>query len=267
VRESEGALAPLPRWLLIGNSRWHWAAPAAAPGEVLRVWHTPAGAVARDLGELGESLLGWAAVGAVPAGEVLPPARRLELGDVPLGGLPPWLGIDRALVGWAGWRRRGGALLVADAGTVLSLTRVDGAGRFAGGRLLAGVALQLRAMAAGTRHLGEALGPQGWVGKAPPRLWPEETAAAMGAGVMRGLAAAIAAAAAEAAEAALDAGTGTHTVLITGGDGPALAPLVASLLAGPIGGPGGLPIAVELVPELALEALAALRPLRPGPGR
>jgi type III pantothenate kinase len=129
------------RWLLIGNSRWHlaglqdgelitWdAAPVAAPGPVVHA---------------------WAAVGPVPAGADLPQERRLRLADVPLGEAPSWLGIDRALGGWQAWRERGGPVLVADAGTVLSLTRVDAQGRFAGGRLMAGLALQLRAMAAGT---------------------------------------------------------------------------------------------------------------------
>jgi NADH-quinone oxidoreductase subunit I len=88
----------------------------------------------------------------------LPAQRRLEGSEVPLRSLPLWVGIDRALAGWGAWRRQGvseqgGAVLVADAGTVLSLTRVDGRGQFQGGRLLAGVALQLRAMAQGTAAL------------------------------------------------------------------------------------------------------------------
>jgi pantothenate kinase type III len=63
---------------------------------------------------------------------------RLRVEDVPLAGAPSWLGIDRALAGWEAWRQTGGPVLVVDAGTVLSLTRVDGEGRFQGGRLMAG---------------------------------------------------------------------------------------------------------------------------------
>jgi type III pantothenate kinase len=44
-------------------------------------------------------------------------------------------------------------LLVVDAGTVLSLNRIDRSGRFIGGRLLAGLTLQWQAMAAGTAGL------------------------------------------------------------------------------------------------------------------
>ena len=44
--------------------------------------------------------------------------------------MPRW-----ALAGWQAWRRRGGAVLVADAGTGVSLSRVDRSGAFAGGRL------------------------------------------------------------------------------------------------------------------------------------
>ncbi len=231
-------------------------------GQGLRVWHTAAPPPAFAAPQW-ERLLGWAAVGAVPAAAAPAAARRLELGDVPLGDLPPWLGIDRALVGWAGWRRQGGAVLVADAGTVLSLTRVDGEGRFAGGRLLAGVALQLRAMAAGTRllpRLDAAQEPSA----DPPHPWPKETAAAMRAGVLRGLAAAISASAEEAGPPGASC-----SLLLTGGDGAALEPLVAQCLAEPrtrrgerAVGPAPL---LQLVPGLALEALAALRP-EPGPG-
>jgi hypothetical protein len=109
--------------------------------------------------------------------------------------LPPWLGVDRALVGWQAWRSAaaGSAVLVADAGTVLSLTCVDRCGRFVGGRLMAGAALQLRALNAGTANLPP---PAGQL-VLDPDPWPQATVAAMQAGVLRGLAAALNAAAEE----------------------------------------------------------------------
>jgi type III pantothenate kinase len=232
------------RWLLIGNSRWHWAGLQKAE---LISWHAAPAALP------GAAVHAWAAVGPVPVGAELPQERRLLLADVPLREAPPWLGVDRALAGWQAWRERGGPVLVADAGTVLSFTRVDGPGRFAGGRLMAGVALQLRAMAAGTQALPSALA-EGVIPDLSDQdhgSWPRETAAAMAVGVRRGLAAAVVAAALDLARREPQLG-----LVLTGGDGEQLLPLIAEGLAGR----GPVPL---LRPALCLEALAALRPLRP----
>ena len=222
------------RWLLIGNSRWHWA-----EGELgcLRTWSAPAG-----VGEF-EGLVAWAAVGPVHASAPLPLERRLHLKDVPLLEQPGWLGVDRALVGWRAWCLASGPVLVADGGTALSLTLVTSEGRFGGGRLLAGAALQLRALAAETAGL-PALDPPLDL---PPDLWPHSTSEAMAAGVLRGLAAALDAAGRD----ALSSCPGC-SFWLTGGDGPLLKPLLQQLLV------SAMPL--QLAPDLALEALAALRP-------
>ncbi len=234
------------RWLLIGNSRWHWA---EAAGTGLSVWHeTP------DAGQVSARAaapLAWAAVGPVPAPSGLNEAGRLRLSEVPLGDLPPWLGIDRALAGWRAWRDQPDRpVLVADAGTVLSLTWVDRQGGFRGGRLLAGLALQLRAMAAGTRALPALEAGFGGPGSAESPLgepWPRATEAAMLEGVARGLVAAIAAAAREAQQAEAEC-----RLVLTGGDAPLLQPLLEPALNGSM--------ALSWRPGLCLEALAALRP-------
>jgi type III pantothenate kinase len=257
VAPAGGTLAPGGPWLLIGNSRWHWARRVA--GE-LRCWHEPPTRGLERL--LQDPPQRWAAVGAVPSAAGLVPQRRLALAQVPLAGMPPWLGIDRALVGWWAWRAAAGrgaaAVLVADAGTVLSLTLVQG-GRFAGGRLLAGAGLQWRAMAAGTVGLSEL----------PPELvadperstvrltradgWPALTGEAMAVGVREGLAAAIVV-----AWRPLAAERSTE-LWLTGGDGPLLAPAIEAHLAdgGEPGGQGS-PAVVHQAPDLALTALAAL---------
>ncbi len=237
-----------PRWLLIGNTRWHWAVAGGddregrgSSGADLRFLHLPPPASAVD------PPLAWAAVGAVIPEASLPASLRLQLEDVPLAGSPPWLGIDRALAGWWAARLSGGPVLVADAGTVLSLTRVDGRGRFAGGRLMAGAALQLAAMGSGTAALPSLEGDL----TAGPEDWPLATAAAMRRGVVEGLAAAV-------REAGLQARAQEPRcrIMLTGGDGPALLPLLRRW-------PELRGDALTHHPELCLEALVALRPAAP----
>jgi type III pantothenate kinase len=234
------------RWLLIGNSRWHWA--EAVPGlngelSSLEVLHRPPPQAPVP------PPLAWAAVGPLVVAAALPPSRRVLLGDVPLAGAPAWLGIDRALAGWGASRLTGAPVLVADAGTVLSFTRVDGEGRFCGGRLMAGGALQLRAMATGTALLPEAIGPIS-AGEAASGDgdWPLDTAAAMRRGVGEGLAAAVLEASRQAR-----AEDPRCLIVLTGGDAAALLP---SLRRASDLGDGVL----LHRPHLCLEALAALRP-------
>ncbi len=236
-----------PRWLLIGNSRWHWALAdgnggEGGPTEVgLRFVHLPPPTSAV------EPPLAWAAVGPVPPEAALSAGSRLQLDDVPLVGSPPWLGIDRALAGWWAARLWGVPVLVADAGTVLSLTRVDGRGRFTGGRLMAGAALQLGAMGSGTAALPSLVGDLA----AGEEDWPLATAAAMRRGVVEGLAAAVREAGRQAR-----AQEPRCRIVLTGGDGPALLPLLRRW-------PELGEDALTHHPELCLEALVALRPAAP----
>lgn len=238
MKASEASAAPGARWLLIGNSRWHFAHPVPAP---LQCWsEAPPSPGAGDAppAERLRHLWGWAAVGPIPPDCGLDPRRRVSLGQVPLGQLPPWIGIDRALVGWQAWRRSSSAVLVADAGTALSLTLVDARGNFAGGRIQAGLALQLRALAGGTAGLPAVAGDGG-----AAMAWPRATAEAMAVGVREGLVAAVR----EAWQQARHADPGCR-LWITGGDGAWIADRLQQTCA----------------PCLALEALARLSP---APGR
>jgi type III pantothenate kinase len=244
-------------WLLIGNSRWHWVEALAEAGSdpgssVLRFSHGPPPPDPSLLPW--ERLRAWAAVGPLPLQGAVSlseltklEGRRLRLERVPLQQMPPWLGIDRALVGWQAWQRQGqlggGAVLVADAGTALSLTRVGATGVFAGGRLQPGVSTQLSSLGRTTALLPLLVpGPEGldpFVEANDP--WPIETEQAMRVGCLRGLAAAV-------AQAWRDLQSAEPSALwLTGGDAPALAPLLRAE-----------EVPFNPAPELALEALVAL---------
>lgn len=225
----------MERLLLLGNSRWHWA--DVGP-QGLHCWHEPPPVAAPAWG----ALRAWAAVGPLPSAGPPPPQRRIDLAQVPLQQLPAWLGIDRALVGWRAWRRQGHGVLVADAGTALSLTWIDAAGRFRGGRISAGLGLQLRSLGEGTALLPRLETPAAGLSDALP-AWPTATEEALLQGCVQATAAAISAAWRQ-LSAPMDP---PCRLWLTGGDAPCLAPLLRA---------GG--IELEWAPDLALEALAAL---------
>ena len=140
--------------LLIGNTRWHWAIEDKESWNFLH--STPDIA---KLESIDKPLLKWAAVGHIPDNDLLHPSNQLSIKDVPLMKLPPWLGIDRALGAWGALRRvrkynvKSKGFIIADAGTVLSLTKIGSNGEFEGGQLVPGLNLQLAAMAKGTKNL------------------------------------------------------------------------------------------------------------------
>jgi type III pantothenate kinase len=176
---------------------------------------------------------------------------------VPLQQLPPWLGVDRALVGWRAWRCQGQAVLVADAGTCLSLTCIDGQGRFRGGRLSAGLALQLRSLGLATAELPDLPEPLAELSRAAAQHsspsasdWPVETADAMIQGCLRACAAAVAQAWRERCS-----DDESWALWLTGGDATLLEPLLRQQ-----------GIASVLAPDLAVEALAELAKLAEGKG-
>ena len=179
------------RALLIGNSRWHWA---QLQDHSVRIEHGPP-----DPGRIGTDPLVWAAVGSVPEPLMAHQDLRIRLEDVPLPKAPPWLGVDRALGAWMAWRcsqeqqldcSRG--LLLVDAGTVLSLTRVTADGCFGGGQLIPGYRLQLQAMT--KRTLGLPSTPEDLDQEALQEVFPQQTVAAMQRGVLEAMLASIAAA-------------------------------------------------------------------------
>ena len=170
------------RCLLIGNSRWHWAEQTGNSH-----WVYQHEAAAPEALEAPSDLLAWAAVGVIPNNPGLQSSKRLNLSAIPLQGIPPWLGIDRALAGWGAWRANQNrvGVLVVDAGTVLSLTRISADGSFSGGLLAAGYGLQLRAMSEATAGL-TATSPMVLDPK-EAETFPFETKAAMRSGAQQSL--------------------------------------------------------------------------------
>ncbi len=141
---------------MIGNSRWHWA--ELRDGQWACQHRAPD---PTKLQSVNFSTLTWAAVGAIPNNINLPIRNKLAITDVPLKELPSWIGIDRALAGWGALIRAKSlktaftGLLVADTGTVLSITRITQDGSFLGGQLAAGFRLQLKAMSTETVQLND----------------------------------------------------------------------------------------------------------------
>jgi type III pantothenate kinase len=64
---------------------------------------------------------------------------------------PARLGVDRWLAMLAGWRLAGGACVVADAGTALTIDVIDGQGRHQGGVIAAGLHTSEKAVLGATR--------------------------------------------------------------------------------------------------------------------
>ena len=140
--------------LLIGNSRWHWAIQNEEKWSFLHTAPEP-----RRLKSLRSSISKWAAVGPIPSEIKLDPSRCVKIQHIPLKNLPKWIGIDRALVAWAAFEKAKAknlhhkGLVIADAGTILSLTCVSSTGEFTGGQLVAGLKLQRSIMSTGAEQL------------------------------------------------------------------------------------------------------------------
>jgi type III pantothenate kinase len=143
---------------------------------------------------------------------------------------PAQLGVDRLLGMAAGWNRVKGACLVVDCGTAVTLDMVDQDGQHLGGQVIPGVGLMVDSLVAGTRL---AVTPT-----LPEEVWGYDTAACVASGVFRSIAALIDRMAGDCPGSERAAAS----VLMTGGDAPAVASLVRSPR--------------RICPDLVLEGLA-----------
>ena len=162
-------------YLMIGNTRWHWASKV---NKTWKYFHTPPNPI--EFANKDYSQLTWASVGTVPENIKLTPSKKIILDNVPLSNLPSHLGIDRALASWSAFKKHLSSkskekdLIIMDAGTILSVTKITNKGEFAGGQLIPGFSLQLSSMATGTLNLEAPI-----VKKIPSEIFQHETDKAM----------------------------------------------------------------------------------------
>ncbi len=89
-----------------------------------------------------------------------PNVRVVTLEDIPLQGMYPTLGIDRALALWGAGKTWGFPMLVIDAGTSLTFTGADANQNLFGGAILPGLGLQMATLAENTGQLPDVELPQ-----------------------------------------------------------------------------------------------------------
>ncbi len=201
---------------MIGNSRLHWA--RFQSDSLVETWDTDH--LARDAqGTLLDTSVELWFASVVPAQtpfwERLPNFHPLTLEEIPIQGLYPTLGIDRALALWGAIAQFQAAVLVVDGGTALTLTGVDANHQFVGGAILPGLRLQFQALGSQTAAL-PIIAPPTLDGALPP-LWATNTEAAIASGIVHTLLAGL-----EAFIADWQQRYPQSLVALTGGDGPFL---------------------------------------------
>ena len=138
-------------FLLVGNSRLHWAEYFQ---NQYKFFHTP-----KDY-QLPKNInlnsLIWASVGQTPM-LLLEKENEIKTHDIQLSNLPDYFGIDRALACLAALNIIDNPLkkdlLIVDCGTILSLTKLTANGSIIGGQLAPGFLTQLKSMEYFTKNL------------------------------------------------------------------------------------------------------------------
>ncbi len=209
---------PQTEWLalIIGNSRLHWAKFQA--DSLVQTWDTDPLEREPPGYPLDASIELWLA-SVVPAQtpfwECLPNCHTLMLKDIPIQGMYPTLGIDRALALWGAIAQFQAPVLVIDGGTALTLTGADAKHQFVGGAILPGLRLQFQALGSQTAALPP-VAPPTLDGSLPPR-WATNTETAIASGIVHTLLAGL-----EAFIADWQQSYPQSLVTLTGGDGPFL---------------------------------------------
>ena len=178
------------KWLAlaIGNSRLHWAYFDGQ--EIKQTWHSAHFTPAADWRKIAQP--DWLIPANIPLylASVVPAQtaqwqllaqKVLTLADVPLNGLYPTLGIDRALAALGAGETCGYPLLLIDAGTALTITGINADRQLMGGAIWPGLRLQWQAL-----HQGTAALPNFQADFKPVNRWAMNTEEAIASGVFHG---------------------------------------------------------------------------------
>jgi len=138
-------------FLLVGNSRLHWAKYSKSQS---KFFHTKKEQNVPENIDLDQLI--WASVGKLP-NFLLKKENEIKTKDIQLSNLPEYFGVDRALACIAAFKiienRFKKDLLIADFGTILSISKLNSDGSIIGGQLLPGFLTQLKSMEQNTKNL------------------------------------------------------------------------------------------------------------------
>jgi type III pantothenate kinase len=138
-------------FLLVGNSRLHWAKYFKNQS---KFFHTKKEQKIPENIDLNQLI--WASVGKLP-NFLLKKDNEIKTKDIQLSNLPDHFGVDRALACIAALKIIENPfkkdLLIADFGTILSITKLNSNGSIIGGQLLPGFLTQLKSMEQNTKYL------------------------------------------------------------------------------------------------------------------
>ncbi len=138
-------------FLLVGNSRLHWANYSQ---DKSKFFHTIKEEKVPE--NIDVNKLIWASVGKFPNFS-LKEENEIKTKDIQLSNLPDYFGIDRALACLAAQKTIENPLkkdlLIADFGTILSITKLNSNGSILGGQLIPGFLTQLKSIEQNTKNL------------------------------------------------------------------------------------------------------------------
>ena len=138
-------------FLLVGNSRLHWAKYSENKSIF---FHTKTEQEVPNNIDLNHLI--WASVGKLP-NFLLKEENQIKTKDIGLSNLPDYFGVDRALACLAALNMIANPLkkdlLIADFGTILSITKINSNGSIIGGQLIPGFLTQLKSMEQNTKNL------------------------------------------------------------------------------------------------------------------
>ena len=138
-------------FLLIGNSRLHWAKYYQNQSNF---FHTPKDYKVPENINLDHLI--WAAVGKLPDFS-LNKENEIKTKDIQLSNLPHNFGVDRAFACLGALNIISNPLkkdlLIADFGTILSITKLSSNGSIIGGQLIPGFLTQLKSIEQNTKNL------------------------------------------------------------------------------------------------------------------